>query len=382
MSKEYILDVGKKAQRNYGIDLLRVLSMCLIIILHILGKGGVLSSAVGSQYAVGWFLEVVAYCSVDCYAIISGYVCYTESEKRHKYAKYIIMWFQVLVYSVGITLLFCFIYPSVIDVKTIIKAFFPVTFSQYWYFTAYTGLFFMIPWLNRFIRRCTSKELTRVVVVIFALFSCYSTVVALAADPFLLKEGYSFLWLTYMYIAGAWIKKTNGEKKLNTIKVLTFIGVFVLITYGIKMCIPIIFNKIFGVYFGENVLINYTSPTVVGMAILLLVLFSRVNLPSYISRMINFVTPAIFGVYLLHVHPLVYQYIISGQFAYIAKMSPWMLPVFVIGWAFIIFIFGILIDIVRIYIFRMLRISSFADRLEKIARFFGDKTVDLLSKLG
>ena len=34
MSKEYILDVGKKAQRNYGIDLLRVLSMCLIIILH------------------------------------------------------------------------------------------------------------------------------------------------------------------------------------------------------------------------------------------------------------------------------------------------------------------------------------------------------------
>lgn len=32
-------------ERNYGVDLLRIISMYLVIILHVLGQGGILSNA-------------------------------------------------------------------------------------------------------------------------------------------------------------------------------------------------------------------------------------------------------------------------------------------------------------------------------------------------
>ena len=63
-------------RRNYGIDLLRMLAMWMVIILHILNKGGVLSAAapLSAGYEAAKLLEAGAYCAVNCYGLISGYV--------------------------------------------------------------------------------------------------------------------------------------------------------------------------------------------------------------------------------------------------------------------------------------------------------------------
>lgn len=63
-------------ERNYGIDFLRIISMFMIVILHILGNGGILASVqIGSSnYHLAWILEIASYCAVNCYALISGYV--------------------------------------------------------------------------------------------------------------------------------------------------------------------------------------------------------------------------------------------------------------------------------------------------------------------
>ena len=44
-----------ETKRNYGIDLLRIVSMVMIVILHILGQGGVLDAAdnLSPQY-IAW----------------------------------------------------------------------------------------------------------------------------------------------------------------------------------------------------------------------------------------------------------------------------------------------------------------------------------------
>ena len=63
-------------QRNRGIDLLRMAAMWMVVILHILNKGGVLGAtaplSVGCETAR--LLEIAAYCAVNCYGLISGYV--------------------------------------------------------------------------------------------------------------------------------------------------------------------------------------------------------------------------------------------------------------------------------------------------------------------
>ena len=58
-------------QRNYGIDLLRMFSMLLVVILHTEGHGGVLEAAQGHSVYWAYLPEAFAYCAVNCYALIS-----------------------------------------------------------------------------------------------------------------------------------------------------------------------------------------------------------------------------------------------------------------------------------------------------------------------
>ena len=63
-------------QRNRGIDLLRMTAMWMVVILHILNKGGVLAAAAPLSAGQGTarLLETAAYCAVNCFALITGYV--------------------------------------------------------------------------------------------------------------------------------------------------------------------------------------------------------------------------------------------------------------------------------------------------------------------
>ena len=69
-------------QRNRGIDLLRMTAMWMVVILHILNKGGVLAAAAPLSAGQGTarLLETAAYCAVNCYGLISGYV---GVQRRH-----------------------------------------------------------------------------------------------------------------------------------------------------------------------------------------------------------------------------------------------------------------------------------------------------------
>ena len=61
-------------QRNRGIDLLRMTAMWMVVILHILNKGGVLAAAAPLSAGQGTarLLETAAYCAVNCYGLISA----------------------------------------------------------------------------------------------------------------------------------------------------------------------------------------------------------------------------------------------------------------------------------------------------------------------
>lgn len=134
-------------EKYYGINALRMLSMFMIIVLHILNQGGVLiaSGRFTSQYEAGWLLQTVTFCAVNVYALISGYVWVYA---KYRYRNLIELWLQVFFYTVLITILFRVFYPSSVSVMEWIKAIIPVMFNQYWYFSSYVALFLFIPLLN------------------------------------------------------------------------------------------------------------------------------------------------------------------------------------------------------------------------------------------
>jgi surface polysaccharide O-acyltransferase-like enzyme len=292
----------KESTRNYGIDLLRLFAMYLIVVLHVLGQGGVLNSenAVGTRYAVAWFLEICAYCSVDCYALISGYVGYRDRETPYRYSKFLSFWVPVFFYSLGIALVAALVDPDAVNAERMWKSVFPVTTSRYWYITAYAGLFFVIPWLNRLLRGCTDRELTRVAIGIFVIFCCFNAVSIVYGGGLSLAGGYSFVWLALLYVLGACLKRTGIVEKFRSRVWLLAAFLAVLVTWLFKVFMPT--RPV------NDALISYTSPTITLVAVALLAVFSRLRPQGIWRKLIGFFAPAALGVYLIHVHWYIFYF--------------------------------------------------------------------------
>lgn len=339
-------------KRNYGIDALRLISMLGVVALHVLGRGGVLANAAGKKYTVCWFLECLAFCAVNCYGIISGYVCYSEEKKKFHYRKYIMMWLQVWFYCVTITGITYIVKPEYIENISLIRVFFPVASNFYWYFTAYTGVFFVMPWLNMFIKERSSKEMNCFIAIIFLVFSCYASVSALLGDPFKLSEGYSFIWLVFLYFIGAWIKKCNIIERVKSGYAYILIFINVCITWYIT-----IYNSNM-----RPVLISYVSPLMVANAVFLVCTCAKWENGKLWKKIISFFTPAVFGVYLIHVHAIIWG-MMENRFAWIAELSFGKILVALVICISGIFVGGLLIEKIRIELFKWLRVQTIIDKI-------------------
>lgn len=94
-------------QYNYGIDLLKICAMLGIVTLHVIGHGGLFAECVplSAKHVIIFFLEVMVFCSVNCYALITGYVM---CEKSASFGRLVEIWMQVFFYSMGILLIAVF----------------------------------------------------------------------------------------------------------------------------------------------------------------------------------------------------------------------------------------------------------------------------------
>ena len=140
----------QKKERNYGIDLLRIVSMIMVVLLHVLGAGGLLDATFGINNKIVWLLEVLAFCAVNCYALISGYV---GVNSKFKLSNILILWLQVFIYNFIFYFIFLLLGKITFSFDVLKEMFFPVLSKRYWYFTAYFALFFLMPLLNFIINK-------------------------------------------------------------------------------------------------------------------------------------------------------------------------------------------------------------------------------------
>ena len=194
--------------RNGAIDLARIISMLMVVILHIQGHGGLLSGATGGMLYVVKFSEQLCIIGVNLFALITGYVWYG---KKFKLKNIISLWFQVLFYSLVITIIVSICQNTQLTFQDIIKMFLPVSNKLYWYFSSYVLLFFLIPVINIVIEKTDKKQ--SIIFLSIILFLC--CVLNSKIDVFTLNNGYSSLWLAVMASIGAFIKKYNFNIKIK-----------------------------------------------------------------------------------------------------------------------------------------------------------------------
>lgn len=321
--------------------------MFLVVNLHVLGQGGVMVRVVGNEipYYVSWFLETCAYCAVDCYGLISGYV---GVDHKARPARFIELWLQVFFYSAGITLIFWMVKPYFLDSSSLWKAVFPVSWKTYWYFSSYAGVFFLMPYLNRLMDSLNTKEVRRLAVTLFLVFSVATALPKVNGSDFLnLGGGYSFVWLMVLYLLGACIRRGNFARWKKRYYLLSYFALSAF-SWAFKILVENYTRNIYGEARYGRLFTGYAAPTMVLCAVCLLLIFEDIEIKNTMCRkMIRLAAPLAFSVYLIHTHPLVFNYLMKNAFSFCRSLPVVCIIPSVMGCAALIYVVCSVIDLGR-----------------------------------
>ncbi len=365
-------------KRLLWIDLLKITSMIMVLILHICLKGGVLYRLeVGTAgYAAAWFIESLCYCAVNCYALITGYLMYRPGMENFKYFKIIPLWLQTFFYSAGITVLFLLISPDCFDKAgySVISGLTPVLSSSYWYFTSYFGMFFFIPFFNRLINTLDRKQFTVLVLTMFIMFSFVPYSFTERTDIFTVGFGYSVLWLSVLYFVGAYIKKSGEDIKIKKPVWAAVYFIFSLIPCVNSVMLDVISADRLENIYPQNLggyTYDYTSPFTVIGAVSLFMLFRDIEVKNrFGGTLIKFFAPASFSVYLIHTHPLVFKFVFADKFAFLTKNNTLVMIIGIVACAVGMYIILAAADHIRSLLFRLIKAD---ENSEKLVSFCADK---------
>ena len=180
-----------------------------------------------------------------------------------------------------------------------------------------------------------------------------------------LSKGYSVFWLAILYVVGGCIAKYNLFEKLSFGKCILGYFICVGLTVLSRIVIGVVTSRVFGSYRRMELLVSYTSPTIVFSAVFLVVAFAKLNLGVRKTRIVSFLSPMSFGVYLIHCHPLVFG-LMTDKFSFIAFSPFYLAIVFTLVSAMIIFLLCVIIDWLRIQLFKVLKIKKLVLYIEKI----------------
>lgn len=366
-----------KPQRNCGIDLLRVVSMLMICVLHVLQQGGVLSAAprMGGHYLVGKLLETLVVCGVNCFALISGFVnCTSDVRLRNLFR----LWLEVVFYSFGIGLLFWLACPRQVPVRDVVENLFPASMLRYWYFSAYVLLFLSMPMLNAVLSGMPMDKLRNSLFAVFVVVCLFRCVPVLGRMGMEFKDGFSALWLVYLYLVGGFLRKYGlrnlvfpapgkhpgatrlaeglirriGPRHLDMLGFLSCIG----FSWAVSMFAESVGMRLVGRDFRFQALTLYVSPTIFLASLALFHCFSALE-PGGAARWVaSKLAPMAFAVYLIQTQHEVWRLVFKNAFAWIADFPAVFLPVFTLASAVAIYLACTLVDCLRRALFGLLTI--------------------------
>ena len=353
--------------RSSGLDILRIISMCWIIGLHILLFCGVIEGAEaeygGLRCSLVWSLEILMRCSVNIFGILSGFLYASRPKNKFRSSTVITLIITAIFYSAVVLAVFCLAFPDKFAALSLIDkvgALFPALKGHYWYITCYVFLFFIMPYINTVVQNLSKKSFQKLLLVLFILLCIIPTFGI--KDYFRTEYGYSPFWLAYCYLIGAYLRlhPLPESKWLRRRRMVIAVIINTAVMLISKYAIHFLTAKILGEPKGENALLQYVSPLMVLNSVLIFLIFKDIRVKNKSLKLcLATFSKAAFGAYIIHCHFLLNEHIWPGSFSFLLTHNPFIVVFEVIGLSAAVFIVCTLIDILRGYLFNILRINKF-----------------------
>lgn len=342
--------MSKKRMAN--MELLRILAMIMVVMLHYLSKGMLLPDMKGHLNVNGylaWILETLSIVAVNVYMLISGFFL---TESRFKCGRLIQLWCQILFYSllVPAALLSAGILkPQELSIYKLLQYMLPVQMEQYWFATAYVILYLMTPLLRAAVKNMKQSQLKLTILLLLLFFSVSKSVLPVRLETDTL--GYDAVWFICVYLCAAYMRLYGFRWFCSSRRgVLGYLcsccGIL-----GIALVIRIVYlttgrlEDFLTATYHYNHILNLLA------AISLFYAFYHWRIPE--GRAADWIcrtAPYTFGVYLFH-EQVELRTLWPGWLGASAEGNPVIFAGRCIGSVLLVFLAGILVDMVRGVIF-------------------------------
>lgn len=317
MIREKVIDVSQmnlvnelKKERNYAIEILRIISMMMIVSLHFFAYNEAVNSL--NVPSISEFLRrgLNSFCaiSVNCYILISGYYLLNF---RFSFRKLIKLIAEVFLYSVLIYFILVLSGVHKFSLKEAICVFLPTLTREYWFITSYVGVFLLSPILKLIIEKLDQRTHVICIFIGFLLFVLYYNFFFFC-DNLNFGGSTGIVWFIYLYICGSYIYRYDFSTLKSNIKKYTLLASLALISQIPFLLLYIIVDKeIFlkGATIFDSV---YNSIFVFLSSFFFFKIFTTIKLSinsPIIKKIILFFSSSSLAVYLIHDNQYMRKYI-------------------------------------------------------------------------
>ena len=293
----------KKPIRESGIELLRILAACAVVILHYnAGRAFDLVNPGSINQSLLDFLESISICAVDVFLLISGYFLCTNNKRS--LGKPLTLFVQVVIIRVLMYLINSWTGSGLISIPALIEVLIPANY----FVILYTVVYFVSPYLNKLLNNLSVKQFTQLFILLVIVFSLYATLtdvvnefrgsVLFGLSPVTAwgnQQGFTIVNFMLLYVVGAYLRLVGFPSVINKYSVLICVLTIVLIFIW----------AVVGDYLPKIGLRSawvYCNPLVILLSVSVFRLFSKIH---FRSLFVNTLAKSSFTCFLVH------QYIID-----------------------------------------------------------------------
>ncbi len=289
--------------RNYGIDLLRILLAFMVLSLQFNagGTGKVLMNTTVVPWK--WIVSGVTtlcYPAVNCYVLISGFFMYKQKADLRKQVKSLSkLWLMVLFFSVIGYLCVAIVFVKETSCIELIKRFFPVSRGKWWFFTVYFAMSLLSPFINSMLDTL-DKTYHRILILLLLVMCSVIPMFNNWEGQLGSNYGYSLLWFFVLYVTGAYLADNDNvvvnESNGNKFVCLGLTGGGYLVSSAIVFCSGPLLGRL-----GISIeLTPYNSLLTYIQAITLLLFFMNIKIKKKFRKVIGSLSALSLASYMFH----------------------------------------------------------------------------------
>ena len=335
-------------KRNSGIELLRIISMLIIITHHYVVNSGVIDCITEKtilntkDYIIlilGWGGKT----AINCFLLITGYYMCEAKASAKKWLKLL---GEIEFYSITIYIILAIIGYESISLAGVFRVVFPFGTVANGFSSCYLLFYAFIPFLNRLLSNLQKKEHLALIILCLLI---YTILPSLAITVIIFNY---ITWFCIVYIIGAYIRKYPLEWCSSRFKMAILMSGSLLLSWGSVVGFSV-YGSGRGCYFWVS---DSNQILAVATAICTFLFFRCIT--EFYNKTINKIAASTFGVLMIHANSdAMRQWLwkdkLNNVGAYMLPFPYWLLHI--IGSVALVYIACTVIDQIRILLFNAMK---------------------------